>query len=192
MKRQEETRKHTYYSRYFPLKFNRGTQPNNAACHTPLFILKGTLPLSRASSTHTSSLLCLSVRLLSHDMLLPTLVLASCVFRFATFATHTPPPMVQKTITKPLSDFGIDSALSSCCTLICWEDNYMHYFLYNTDDTLLRCIWGTPTMSMSRKAVVLANMRCWYAKHANSNITLAVQTEGLSWMMSTLLLMERE
>jgi hypothetical protein len=128
---------------------------------------------------------------------------------FATFASHTPPPIVLKTIIKPLSDLvsimspasnntlighvgRIAPTLSSCCTIICWEGDEMHYFLYKTDDDILwRCIWGTPSMSVSQKAVVFANLRSWYTENANANIKLEVQIEGLSWTMSTLLLMER-
>ena len=142
----------------------------------------------------------------SHGML--HFVLANCaMLHFGTFARHTPPPMVQKPVVKPLSDIitVVSSAsndtligyvghmtptLSSCCTFVCWEGDDMHYFKYTTSDVLRLCIWGAPSMSLSRKAVVLANMRCWWVENANANLTMALHNECdyLSWTMATMLL----
>ena len=129
--------------------------------------------------------------------------------RFATFAAHTPPPMVRQV--KPLSElFSFPSPVSnrtltgyvgrvaptlpSCCTLVCWDGDEMHCFRYTTSNALRRCLWSAPSPPPSRRAVVFAHMRSWYAERANANLTLALEDEAdvLSWALSTLLLATRE
>jgi hypothetical protein len=141
--------------------------------------------------------------------MLSLFALTSCAMRFGTFASHVTPPIAQIPIVKPLSDImlcpssasndtligyvgRIVPTLSTCCTLVCWDDDDLHYFRYTTGNALKRCIWGAPEMSLSRKVAVFVHMRRWYVEQANANLTLTLYNEEdtLSWTISTLLLAE--
>ena len=143
---------------------------------------------------------------------MPSLFLPVChasifAMHFATFASHSPPPMVTKSLFKPMSDlfsfaspasnetmvgyvgYVSPTALSPCCTLACWEEDEdrVHYFRYTPSNSLMRSMWDAhhsssvdsprPMMSHLQKAVVFAKMRRWYANQSNANLSLQVHGE---------------
>ena len=137
-------------------------------------------------------------------------VLSTYAMHFATFAAHSPPPIAikPKPIVEPMSDrisFASSASnktltgyvgyvaptLSSCCTIVCCDEDDMHCFRYTSSNILKRCTWGVPS-SVWQKAI--GYMRYWYIGCANADLTLDVddETDELSWLMSTELLRSLE
>ena len=133
-------------------------------------------------------------------------VLSTYAMHFATFAAHSPPPIATKLTIKPISDLisfaspvtnntltgyvgRVAPTLSSCCTILCCDDDCMHCFRYTTDNILKRCTWTVP-LTTWKKAIIFCYMRVWYTDCANADLTLDVddETDEVAWLMATELL----
>ena len=120
---------------------------------------------------------------------------------FATFASHTPPPMSMRPhVISPISNASITYVLPDMhafCTLVCCDDkNAMHYLLYTTENVLARCIWAQADdnthTSMHEKALLLMRARKWYEDKANTQLQLqwapkmTDPEDSTAWLMASL------
>ena len=132
---------------------------------------------------------------------------------FGIFPANMPPPMVKKTVVKPISNrYTVDSILENrtmlsgfvgvvknldsfpgASTIVCLENDHMDCFRYTFPGVVVRAIWSSD-MSIYERSMKYSEMRVWFAKEHNVTLTNGMhkERECIAWKMSTLWMKENK